>query len=77
MRLANPVHLQNPLHRSAVALGNLDQRFAALDAMMDDFCVGCLSLLRLGRCRPAGRRRGRLIVYLGDFDDGLYRSVGR
>ena len=75
MRLANSVHLQNSLNGSPISLGDLDQRLAALHAVMDDLSLRRLLLLTLRRCHPARCGGRRLIVHLGDFDDGLNRSV--
>ena len=40
MRLADAVRLQDILHRSAVALGNLQECFAALDSVMNNLGGG-------------------------------------
>jgi len=76
MGVTNPIGVQNPLHRGAVVLGDLDKCLAALHAVMDDLCLGRLALLRLSRCDSSWRWSGRLIVHLSHFHDWFNCPVG-
>ncbi len=70
MRVTKAIGAQNARHRRAIALSDLEKGFTAFYAVLDDLCLGCLTL-RLALSGPARRCFRRLKICLGDFEDRL------